>query len=71
MFLYTKSQTLRKKQDNLMFAYLIDARCYLKCKSIERLRELGGLESLLNSCEQLDAKLHPGLDPEVGSRIDD
>ena len=71
MFLYTKSQTLRKNQDNLAFAYLTDARCYLQCKSNESLCELGGLEYLLNPCAQMDSRLHPGLDPEVGSSLDD
>ena len=37
----------------------------------ERLCELGGLEYLLNPCARLDARLHPGLDPEVGSSLDD
>ena len=32
---------------------------------------VGGLESLLNPCERLDAQLHPVLDPEVGFRLDD
>ena len=30
-----------------------------------------GLEYLLNPCEQLDAQLHPVLEPEVGSNFDD
>ena len=37
----------------------------------EKLCELGGLESLLNPCARLDARLHPGLDPEVGTSLDD
>ena len=54
-----------------MVAYLNDARCWLQWKRKERLCEFGGLEYLLNPCAQLDAQLHMGLDPEVGSCLDD
>ena len=54
-----------------MIAYLIDASCWLQWKSNERLCELGGLEYLLNPCARLDTQLHLGLDPEVGSSLDD
>ena len=32
---------------------------------------MAGLEYLLCPCARLDAGLHPGLDPEVGSSLDD
>ena len=40
-------------------------------KKRDRICELAGEESLLNPCTQLDTRLHPGLDPEVGSSLDD
>ena len=43
------------KKDDLMVAYLNDARCWLQWKINERLCELGGLESILNPCARLDA----------------
>ena len=32
---------------------------------------MAGLEYLLNPCARLDERLHPGLDPYVGSSLDD
>ena len=32
---------------------------------------MGGLEYLLNLCARQDARVHPGMDPEVGSSLDD
>ena len=40
-------------------------------KRRERLCELAGLEYLLNPCARLDARLHPGLDLEVESSLDE
>ena len=53
-----------------MVAYLTDARCWLQWERNERLCKLGGLEYLLNSCTRLDPRLHLGLDPEMGSSLD-
>ena len=47
-----------------MITYLTDARL-TTVTSRERRCELGGLEYLLNPYAQLDARLHPGLDPGV------
>ena len=41
--------------NDLMFAYLTDAGCWLQRKRDERLCDLAELESLLNPCTRLDA----------------
>ena len=51
---------------DLMGDYLTDARLTTVTRR-ERLCELGGLEHLLNPCVWLDTRLHPGLEPGVGS----
>ena len=56
---------------DLMVAYLNDARCRLQLKRNERLYEFAGWESLFNPCTRLGVQLHPVLDPEVGSSLDD
>ena len=56
---------------NLTVAYLTDARFWLQWERNERICELGGLEYLLNPCSRLDAQLHPGLEPALGSNLDD
>ena len=54
-----------------MVGYLTDDRFWLQWKRNESLCELGVLEYPLNPCARLDAQLHPGLDPEVGSSLAD
>ena len=52
-----------------MVAYLTNDRL-TKVTRVERLCELGGLESLLSLCAQLNIQLHPGLEPGVGSSLE-
>ena len=40
-------------------------------KRREKICGLTGLKYLLNPCTGLDAQLHPGLYPKVGSSLDD
>ena len=54
-----------------MVTYLTNASCWLQLKRYDRLCELEGLEYLFIPYVQLDARLHPGLYPEVGSSLDD
>ena len=55
----------------LMVAYLTNTRFWLQWKRNERLCKLGGLEHTLNPYAQLDAILHPGMDPELVSSLID
>ena len=54
--------------NDLMVANLTDARLTTATR-IERLCELGGLESLLNPFARLDARLYLVLDLGVGSSL--
>ena len=57
------------KDGKIMLTYLTDASLITVIMRV-RICELGGLESLLNSCAQLDTRLHPGMDPGVGSSLE-
>ena len=52
-----------------MVAYLTNARLDTVTRR-ESLCELGGLESILNPCIQLDTQLNTGLVPGVGSSLE-
>ena len=52
-----------------MLSYLTDVRLTTVTRR-ERLCELGGFEYLLNPCVRLDTRLHPGMDPGVGSILE-
>ena len=54
---------------DLMVTYLTDARLATVNRREDYVR-WGGLESLLNPCARLDTRLHPGLDPGVGSSLE-
>ena len=52
-----------------MFAYLTNARCWLKQKSNEELCDLTGLEYLHNQWSRMGEWMHLGMDLEVGSLL--
>ena len=57
------------KIHNIIVAYPISYRLTIVTKR-ERMCELGGLESLLNTCVRLDTQLHLILEPGVGSSLE-